>query len=452
MKKNNLLYVILAGLMVFTSCKDKVEDPTPGFEYYLTSDLAYKAENPNPEVVYVGQEVSFVSTANDADVYTVWTGDLGHNYELRDIPEGTPNDDNYVKLKNKGVGLEYKDGVAQSKYGYKYVAVGEYKIAFVSRNILDGGLEYAETVEYKTITVADTVADLFPAPGIDASSYKFYVSSPKSIKNTDPVVDGLVATLNVPFEADLSEVKISLAAGWAEIKTVDGFGVVTVDESTGKISWLGSLEGKDGKVEVSSLGGTVSNVYTIKAQRNAKVSDKDLTSFSVSGFDAEISGTTVSLVVPSAFDLTTATPEFTSSDLSTVEVSSTVQTSGTTVQDLSAGATYTVVAQDETTQDYTVSISTVDTEITAFSFDGLIPARTGTITGTDIALTVITGTDLTTLVPTIDMTQFASAVYGVDNTPLVSGVTEVDFTSPVTITLSTDAGDTVVYTVTVTEI
>ena len=78
-------------------------------------------------------------------------------------------------------------------------------------------------------------------------------------------------------------------------------------------------------------------------------------------------------------------------------------------------------------------------DITAFSFTN--PAATGVINGTDIAVTVPFGTNVTALVPTITHS-------GVSISPN-SGVAQ-NFTSPVTYTVTAADGTTKDYTVTVT--
>jgi len=86
--------------------------------------------------------------------------------------------------------------------------------------------------------------------------------------------------------------------------------------------------------------------------------------------------------------------------------------------------------------------------ITAFSFAGLSPAVTGTITGTDIALTVPNATDVTALVATF--TNSAASVVKVNATAQTSGTTANNFTSPVAYLVTAEDGTTANYTVTVT--
>ncbi|OHB17729.1 MAG: hypothetical protein A2749_01675 [Parcubacteria group bacterium RIFCSPHIGHO2_01_FULL_45_26] len=105
---------------------------------------------------------------------------------------------------------------------------------------------------------------------------------------------------------------------------------------------------------------------------------------------------------------------------------------------------YTVTAQDAiTTQNYSVTVAVAASsakDITSFNFAGLTPSVTGIVTGTDIALNVPFGTDVTTLVPTIGIT-------GASVSP-TSGTAQ-DFSSPVTYTVTAADATTQEYTVTV---
>ncbi|QCK13782.1 DUF5018 domain-containing protein [Mangrovivirga cuniculi] len=82
-------------------------------------------------------------------------------------------------------------------------------------------------------------------------------------------------------------------------------------------------------------------------------------------------------------------------------------------------------------------------DITSFVFAGLDPEVTGNISGTTIIANVFPGTDVTSLVPTIQVSSGAS----VDP---ASGVAQ-DFSSPVTYTVTAQDGTTKDYTVTVSE-
>ena len=87
-----------------------------------------------------------------------------------------------------------------------------------------------------------------------------------------------------------------------------------------------------------------------------------------------------------------------------------------------------------------VAVASSAADITAFDFT--TPAATGTITTTNIAITVPAGTDVTALVPTVTISLEATV------SPL-TGVAQ-DFTSPVQYTVTAEDGTTQIYTVTVT--
>ncbi|WP_208607618.1 S-layer homology domain-containing protein, partial [Paenibacillus pectinilyticus] len=113
--------------------------------------------------------------------------------------------------------------------------------------------------------------------------------------------------------------------------------------------------------------------------------------------------------------------------------------------------TYTVVAANNATQDYTVTVTVAANPakaITAFGFAGLSPAVTGTVNESNktIALTVPYGTNVTALVPTFTTT---GASVKVGSTAQVSGTTPQNFTAPVTYTVVAANSTTQDYTVTV---
>jgi formylglycine-generating enzyme required for sulfatase activity len=113
-------------------------------------------------------------------------------------------------------------------------------------------------------------------------------------------------------------------------------------------------------------------------------------------------------------------------------------------QDFDSPVTYTVTAEDDSTQDYTVTV-TVELNwakaITAFNFAS--PSATGTINEAShtIAVTVPYGTAVTALVPTITHT-------GASVNP-ASGFAQ-NFTNPVIYTVTAENASTQNYTVTVT--
>ena len=146
-----------------------------------------------------------------------------------------------------------------------------------------------------------------------------------------------------------------------------------------------------------------------------------------------ITGTNIAVTVPFGTDVTALVATFTTTGAS-VSVGATPQVSGTTPNNFTSPVTYTVTAADASTKAYTVTVTVASNpakDITAFSFT--TPAAVGVITGTNIAVTVPFGTDVTALVATFTTT---GASVRVGATPQVSGTTPNNFTSPVTYTVT----------------
>jgi hypothetical protein len=187
-------------------------------------------------------------------------------------------------------------------------------------------------------------------------------------------------------------------------------------------------------------------------------SDKLINSFSFSQLNPEADGAidnvnyAVNLLVPSSTDLTKLIPTISVSDGATISPSS------GTPEDFTNPVTYTVTAQDGSTQNYTVTVTTSAStqsntsaatqssskSINSFVFSGLSPEVDGTVDNTNYAvnLTVPSSTDVTNLTPTITVSDGATISPN-------SGVAQ-DFTNPVTYTVTAQDGSIQDYTVTVT--
>jgi len=159
---------------------------------------------------------------------------------------------------------------------------------------------------------------------------------------------------------------------------------------------------------------------------------------------------TVSATVPYATDLTNLVATFTMNEGATAKVGATDQVSGTTPNDFTNAVTYTLTAQDGvTTQNWVVSVAkgpaSTAKDIISFRFEGLTPAVNGIINSAEhkVALEVPNETNLTNLVPTITVSQFAT-------TSPLSGVAQ-NFTTPVTYTVTAQDGSTQTWEVTVTK-
>ena len=193
--------------------------------------------------------------------------------------------------------------------------------------------------------------------------------------------------------------------------------------------------------------GTVTANLTITV--NASLSSaKALTSFqiqspSTTGF---ITGNNISVVVPFGTAITSLIVTFTTTG-SSVRVGSTLQVSGTTTNDFSSDVIYTVTAADGSTSNYTVSItiaSNTAKDLTSFSFNNSLQT---TFTGTNIAVLVPFGTNLTNLVAIFTTTGTGVQIGATAQT---SGVTANDFSTPISYVVTAGDASTKTYTVTVT--
>ena len=144
-----------------------------------------------------------------------------------------------------------------------------------------------------------------------------------------------------------------------------------------------------------------------------------------------ITGTNIAVTVPYGTAVDGLVATFTTTG-SSVNIGGTGQTSGTTANNFSNPVTYTVVAADTTTQNYTVTVTVAlnpARAITSFT----IPAQVGTTTIDEsahtVALTMPYGTNRNGLVATFTTTGSSVKV---GDTVQVSGSTPNNFTSAVT--------------------
>ena len=105
--------------------------------------------------------------------------------------------------------------------------------------------------------------------------------------------------------------------------------------------------------------------YALPPAGDTLPSEKEITEFSITAsvpgitpevkFFGSISGTDITVIVPEGTDVTAIVATFTTSGTS-ITVGATEQVSGTTANNFTNAVTYTVTAEDDTTQNYTVSV------------------------------------------------------------------------------------------------
>jgi hypothetical protein len=263
------------------------------------------------------------------------------------------------------------------------------------------------------------------------------LSSNATVTSTVYTVDSNAGTItNVPQTETLANFKANItpAAGATfEVYQADGTTVAT-DLQTGY------------KLICTAEDGVTKKTYTITLNTSLS-SENAILSYSINGVNSTIDAVnhTVTLTLPYGTNVTNLVATFTLSAAATAKVGATVQESGVTANDFTNPVTYTVTAEDGSTQDWvvTVNITAASTEkdILTFTIAGQVSSTIDAAAGT-VTVVMPYGTNITSLTPTITVSQYATI------NP-ASGVAQ-DFTNPVTYTVTAQDNSTKVWTVTVT--
>ena len=162
-------------------------------------------------------------------------------------------------------------------------------------------------------------------------------------------------------------------------------------------------------------GKTVSGDVTIT---NKPSSEKAITAFTLAGSNGIINETdhTIRVTVPYGTDVSNLVASFTLSENASAEVGSTTQNSGTTINNFTNLVTYTVVAQDNSTQTYTVTVTVGNPKLTSvtapspLTLTNTYNSANEVISGTELPSTVtITAEDSATTLPCV--WTFTSGTY-----------------------------------------
>lgn len=215
---------------------------------------------------------------------------------------------------------------------------------------------------------------------------------------------------------------------------------VSASESTSVGTYAVEVMATDSNGLVQNLGS-----ITILVSATVAPSSNSITSYSLNGNAGFIAGTNIAVEVPYGTDVSSLVATYITTGAS-VAVGSTIQTNGVTANNFTSPVVYTVTAANGLTKNYNVTVTTAtasDNAITAFSLNG----TAGVITGTNIAVEVPHGTDVTNLVAAFTSSGTSVAVGGTTQT---SGTTTNNFTSPVIYTVTAADGSRQNYTVIVT--
>jgi hypothetical protein len=280
-----------------------------------------------------------------------------------------------------------------------------------------GPVKYTVTAKDGSTAVYTVTVSLVQAPGAkEITGFSF--ESPKAAGS----ITGTNITVTVPFDTDLTSLIPTITHTGKSVSPASG----EAQNFTGPVEY--TVTAKDGSTAV----------YTVTV-RESSAAAREITGFSFESPPAEgtITGLNIAVTVPFSTDRASLIP------IIIFEGKSVSPASGE-AQNFTGPVEYTVTSANNETAVYTVTVSLAQAsgakEITGFSFES--PKAAGSITGTDITVTVPFDTDLTSLIPTITHT-------GKSVSP-VSGAAQ-NFTGSVEYTVTAENNETAVYTVTVSE-
>ena len=290
----------------------------------------------------------------------------------------------------------------------------------------------------------------------DHYTYKAPIVAPAITAFSLPVDD---ATVHGVIDQSAHTIAVTLPYGTSVTALVASFTTTGSAVKVGGVAQVSGVTANDFSAPVIytvSAAGAPSQSYTVTVTV-APSSAKAITSFGFANTEPGVTGTidqsahTIAVTVPYGTPLDGLVASFTTTGAA-VKVGDVTQVSGTTHNDFSDPVVYTVTAADGSTQDYTVNVTVAlnpAKAITAFSFDGLDPAVTGTIdqTAHAITLTLPFGASTSGLVASFT-TSGASVAVG--DVAQVSGTTANDFSESLVYTVTAADGSTQDYTVTVT--
>ena len=222
----------------------------------------------------------------------------------------------------------------------------------------------------------------------DITAFSFF-ASPASVG----IISGNTIAVTVPFGTDVT----ALVANF----TTNGTSVAV--GATPQVSGVTANNFTSPVVYTVTAADASTKDYTVTVTVALNPA-KDITAYSFASPAAVgvITGNAIAVSVPAGTNVTALVASFTTTG-ATVKVGATVQVSGVTANNFTSPRIYTVTAADGTTKNYTVTVTVAPDltlkDITSFNFAS--PVAVGVITGTNIAVHVPFGTNVTALVPTI---------------------------------------------------
>lgn len=393
---NKYLVILITCLFCFSCAEEEMITPNPDFELSFE-----QAGNTNAEA---GTSFYIISTGS-GEFITLFDGTDGHVW-------GEPG--------AKGVDFNKADSVAVS-----YTTAGKYMLTLVASSTGNFGDDFSRSVKTVEVNVVDkrnsfTVFNLNGVDGAITNENEILFSFPSSVTdfNLAPIFG---------LQSDLSKVYVN---GVEQVS-----GVTANDFSQPVVYTVKAAEGNE-------------KAYTVKVSTFPASSEKMLTkiAFGIGGngeqgvIDEE--NKTITITSNYATNLSSVRLIVASSYASEIYVGTGTYSERKNYNLSPTGVkTIKVVAQDNSEVEYTI-IVLMDSPVTAFTFEGLVPAPQGVIdpVAKTITIDVLNGTDLTNLVA-----KWVGSIgkVTIGTASQVNGVTSNDFSKPVTYTFykGSTAGD-----------
>jgi len=311
----------------------------------------------------------------------------------------------------------------------------------VTANNFSAPVTYTVTAENGTTKTYTVTVVIAPSPKSNANDLlSFGFVSPAVTAS----INGTTVTATLPYGTDLTKLLVNFIVSDKATASINGVNQVsgaTVNDFTQPVTY--SITAENGAVKT----------YTIIVSL-AKNSAKAITTFLFTNpiSTSIFNGTTISLQVPFGTDVTKLIANYTVSPGAKVTVGGVAQQSGITVNNFTSPITYTVIAEDGTSQNYMVIVYVLaapkSSEKELLTFGITNPYMTGLISGTNVSLKVPYGTDVKSLTAFFTLSPKAIAYIG--TVGQITGVSINNFSSPVTYTVTAEDGSTKTYVVTVT--
>ncbi len=387
-----------------------------------------------PHIPYLANQNNY-ATAPTLDLSSTAATNATVDFMVACDTEYTPSWNDYVALEFSSDGVNFTEIAKYSEYSLDTDTNSDNNVDIFS----DGNLF---TYDYPSISIP---------PMYRTANFKLrwrWVTNGSVESNMGCFIDNLgVSTQSHPDYAYDTGTSMAtphvvgltaLAWGYQPTATKEQIKAAVIDHG----DVLTSLAGKTGTGKRINAYGTLQYLNSL-----FNSSAKAITAFSFNGLTPNVTGTinetnhTVAVSAPYGTDVTTLVPTI------TISASATIAPVSGVAQDFTSPVTYVVTAQDASTQNYVVTVTVLPASsakaLTTFSFNGLTPSVTGTINETDhtVSLSVLYGTNVTALVPTIASSVSATL------TP-ATGVAQ-NFTTPVTYTVRAQDNSTQDYVVTV---